>query len=103
MFSGFIQEQVEKKIAGLEARKVTARETVGALHVALTTARDRGGPEAELLGVLREPGIRLTPKVFCEYMDTGRTDKHVNPGRAADAAVKINGGEGSPATGGGQD
>ena len=32
VFSDFIQEQLEKKIAGLEARKVTAREAIGALH-----------------------------------------------------------------------
>ena len=32
-------------------------------------------------------------------MDEGRPGKHVHPGRAAGAAAKINGGEGSPATG----
>ena len=101
VFSDFIQEQLEKKIAGLEARKVTAREAIGALHGALTAARDRGVPEAELLKVLREQGIRLTAKVFREYLDAGRPGKHVNAGRAAGAAAKINGGEGSPATGGG--
>ena len=100
VFSDFIQEQLEKKIAGLEARKVTAREAVGALHGALTAARDRGVPEAELLKVLRGQGIRLTPKVFREYMDAGRPGNHVNASRAAGAAAKLNGGGAPPASGG---
>ena len=97
VFSDFIQEKIEKRIAGLEARKVTAREAVGALHGALIAARDRGVPEAQLLKVLREQGIRLSVKVFRQYLDAGRPGKHVNPGRAAGTAAKINGGEGSQA------
>lgn len=94
VFSDFIAEKIEGEVGALKPRKVPARQAIRNLHGSLKRALDRGVPESELLDVLKKNGIRLSPKVFREYMETGRPGRRMNAGGAERAGEKLNGGEG---------
>ena len=94
VFSDFIAEKIEGELGALKPRKVPARQAIRNLHGSLKKALDRGVPESELLNVLKKNGIRLSPKVFREYLETGRPGRRMNAGGAERAGEKLNGGEG---------
>ena len=94
VFSDFIAEKIEGELGALKPRKVPARQAIRNLHGSLKKALDRGVPESELLNVLKKNGIRLSPKVFREYLETGRPGRRMNAGGAERAGEKLNGGGG---------
>lgn len=95
VFSDFIAEKIEGEVASLKPRKIPARQAIRNLHGSLKKALDRGVPESELLNVLKKNGIRLSPRVFREYMETGRPGRRMNAGGAERAGEKLNGGDGA--------
>lgn len=95
VFSDFIAEKIEGEVGLLQPRKIPARQAIRNLHGSLKKALDRGVPESELLNVLKKNGIRLSPKVFREYMETGRPGRRMNAGGAERADDKLNGGDGA--------
>ena len=70
-----VAERVVRRIDRLQPKKVTVRQAMSDLHVAIVRALERGVPEADIRAALEEQGIKLNARNFRRYLEEGRPGK----------------------------